>query len=281
MNVDQIIKFKNIINRNHEYLLLYLVDESKNQLDIESFEKYISSLNSIIDSNLIVLKEKSKNLSQKMDPDKLTAEQFIEFNESVQFDQQSYDLLKSKFTSLISFEFPVLELFPGKGTFTTEAVAGEPLYIADYYLEPLELVGLKFNDFYNSKRLFKYVIKDFDLTGLPLNQFGLIFSFCYFIVKDIDFIEDWSEEVFKFLRPGGHWLFNFIPNDTDSGLSMSVNHRLASVDHKDLENRLRAIGFEIVSKTLSEGYTSCFIVRKPGELKSLKLSSSLALIIEK
>jgi hypothetical protein len=281
MNSYEIIEIKEQLNSIYKELASTVDTTQQSILDHASFERFISSLDQLIDSNKSVLELRSKNLSDRMDPNKLTAEQYDEFNQAINFSEEQYELLRSKFTSLISFEFPVLELFPGKGTFTTEAVAGEPLYIADYYMSNMEKVGAKFNDFYNQKRLMKYEIKDFDLSALPQNQFGLVFSYCYFMVKDIDFITAWAIEVLKILRPGGHFVFNFIPNDVYTGIRTAEKNLVSSINYKELEQRLTDIGYEVMNKTFSPGYSSSVQIKKPGELKPFKLTSSIAKIIEK
>jgi hypothetical protein len=281
MNGYQILNVKKELEAVYRQLLVEVDSIQLKMIDCESFEKFIASLNNLIDVNRSVLAVRSKNLSARMDSSKLTAEQYDEFNQAINFNEDQYNMLRSKFTSLISFEFPVLELFPGKGTFTTEAVAGEPLYIADYHMSTMEKVGKRFNDFYNQKRLMKYEIKDFDLSALPQNQFGLVFSYCYFMVKDIDFITNWAKEVLKLLRPGGHFVFNFIPDDNESGLQTADQNLVSAINHNVLEQNLINIGYEIVNKTLYYGYSSTLQIKKPGELKTFKLSSSLAKIIEK
>lgn len=281
MNGYQILNVKKELEAVYRQLLVEVDSIQLKMIDCESFEKFIASLNNLIDVNRSVLAVRSKNLSARMDSNKLTAEQYDEFNQAINFNEDQYNMLRSKFTSLISFEFPVLELFPGKGTFTTEAVAGEPLYIADYHMSTMEKVGKRFNDFYNQKRLMKYEIKDFDLSALPQNQFGLVFSYCYFMVKDIDFITNWAKEVLKLLRPGGHFVFNFIPDDNESGLQTADQNLVSAINHNVLEQNLINIGYEIVNKTLYYGYSSTLQIKKPGELKTFKLSSSLAKIIEK
>jgi hypothetical protein len=281
MNGYQILNVKKELEAVYRQLLVEVDSIQLKMIDCESFEKFIASLNNLIDVNRSVLAVRSKNLSARMDSNKLTAEQYDKFNQAINFNEDQYNMLRSKFTSLISFEFPVLELFPGKGTFTTEAVAGEPLYIADYHMSTMEKVGKRFNDFYNQKRLMKYEIKDFDLSALPQNQFGLVFSYCYFMVKDIDFITNWAKEVLKLLRPGGHFVFNFIPDDNESGLQTADQNLVSAINHNVLEQNLINIGYEIVNKTLYYGYSSTLQIKKPGELKTFKLSSSLAKIIEK
>ena len=118
-----------------------LIKEKLELFDKESYTKFINSLYAIIQAEFPAILAKSKDISKIMDPKKLTSKQYYQFYSDIVFTKEEYELLRAKFTSLISFEFPVLELFPGTGTFTKEAVAGEPLYIADYFMENLEKIG--------------------------------------------------------------------------------------------------------------------------------------------
>jgi hypothetical protein len=222
------------------------------------------------------------NLSKKMSPEVLDEDQFDSFYQHINFDEYQIELLKGKFCNIISFEFPVLELFPGQGQFTETAVSAEPLYIADYYMKTLDKIADKFNEFYREKRLIRKEIRDFDLSMLPQNQFGLVFSFNLFVVKDLEFISNWAKEVFKILRPGGYYVFNFIPDDTAEGLRLVEDYPLAAIDHNQLEQDLISYGYEIVQKDYKRrANSSTFTIKKPGVLVPLKLTGSLARIIDK
>ena len=256
-----------------------ITDDEFESIDANGFDSYITSFRNLVTQRNIPNAIRSKALSSKMSPDRLTADEYDEFYSHINFNEQQKETLTRQFSNLISFEFPVLELFTGQGSFTSSAVGGEPLYISDYYMQTLDKVGARFNHFFNQKRLIKQTIRDFDMSMLPQNQFGLVFSFNYFMVKDEDFIINWAAEVFKILRPGGHFVFNFIPNDTLEGLAIIENHTVSAIDHLYLEGKLRDLDFEIMKKEL-RGMTSSMVIKKPGDLVPFKLSSSLARIID-
>ena len=257
-----------------------LTDEEKSIADFSQIENFKSNLLMVIEHKKKLVQLKNAELNERMSPVKLTAEQYREFYQNVNFDEEVRNHLAARFNMFNSFEFPVLELFPGKGDFTTVAVAAEPLYIADYYMENLEKVGSLFNEFYNTRRLLKEEITDYQLNFIPANQLGLAFCYNYFIVKDINFITKWAEEIFTKLRPAGHFLFNFIPDDTPSGLMLSEIYKLSSINHVQLEANLRQIGYEIINKSLEIGYSSTFTIKKPGDYNQFKISSSLARVID-
>jgi len=265
-----------------ENIINYMSKDELSMLDVTSVKSFSNQLRNLAKLQNKNLNEGFRKLSKKMSPDVLDENQFDSFYQHINFDDHQLEFLKGKFSNLISFEFPVLELFPGQGQFTESAVSAEPLYIVDYYTKTLDKVANKFNEFYREKRLIRHTIKDFDLSMLPRNQFGLVFSFNFFVVKDIDFISNWAKEVFKILRPGGHYVFNFIPDDTPEGLKLVEDFPLAAIDHSKLEKELISYGYEIVQKDYkTRANNSTFTIKKPGVLEPLKLTGSIARIIDK
>jgi hypothetical protein len=113
------------------------------------------------------------------------------------------------------------------------------------------------------------------------DQLGLAFCYNYFMVKDIHFILGWALEIFRKLRPSGHFIFNFIPDDTPAGLELSETRAVTSINHKKLEKELIEMGYEIVNKTLAGGYASTITVKKPGNYDQFKLSGSIVRVIDK
>ena len=249
-------------------------------VDFSIFEKFIAELNVLIDEGKQHNLDVSSYFSKLMTPTKMSAADYRKFYEQATMSEKDIELMAGKFTSLVSFEFPVLELFPGDGRFTKYGVAAEPLYIADYYMENIQEVGKLFNEFFNERRIFKFEIKDFELVGIPDQQVGLVYCYNYFFVKDIDFIVNWATEVFKKLAPGGHFIFNFIPHDTVDGFRLAEDKKMPVVDHYELEKKLIAIGYEIVKKNIDYGFCSTILIKKPGQIEEFKLSGSIAAVID-
>lgn len=267
-----------------------IVDEISNNLIPEEYEiakldlmrSAIQRLRDVMSYKNASIAQKSTSISNKMSCEELTPEQFAEFYKNYDWiDDREKERLSSKLSSLVNFEYPTLDLFPGAGKFTQFALAAEPLYIADYNIELLEQVGRLFNDYYNNRRLLKFKISDFDLSALPQGQFGSVFSLNYFIVKDVAFIGRWAEQVFNVLRPGGYFLFNFIPDDTVDGLTLTEAYPLSAINYNQLIERMKSTGYEIENVEIAGGITSTILAKKPGELKPMKMSSTLARIIDK
>jgi len=276
LKADELLNIIGQIRKNVD-----LIRSDLNSIDFSKFDEFSAELDRLISVKQAEQQQISYYYSKSMNPVNMSAKSYRNFYQQVYMSEKEIQSLSSRFMSLISFEFPVLELFPGNGKFTVNAVAGEPLYIADYYMENLDEVGKLFNDFFNANRLFKYEIKDFELTNMPNDQFGLIFCYNYFIVKDIDFIINWAVEVLRKLRPGGQFIFNFIPYDTVDGVRLFEDKQMPVINYNLLEQKLVEMGYEFVKKTIDYGFCSTMLVKKPGELNQFKLTGSIAAIIDK
>lgn len=246
-----------------------------------TFDAFILNLEVLMNQKLIEINSNSKQTSDIMSVEQLSLAGLRNYYNILDFMPEEIEKLISKLQAITDFSYPILELFPGNGIFTGAGVAGEPLYIVDYYSELLNKVGEQFNNFYNTRRLMKSVIWDFNLNNIPDDQIGLAYSFNYFLVKDEDFIFSWAEEVQKKLRDGGYFIFNFIPMRTAWGLELTENNQLTAIDHLNLINRLEAIGYEIMNVSFSQTYASTMLIKKAGNIKPFKLSSSSAKIIDK
>jgi SAM-dependent methyltransferase len=273
---------ENIERLDYEYQILKLSDSEKTMLDVESYEKFRKSLYDILEVRKELLYEKSSNLSQHMSvgQPKFTVEHVMKFNERIRFNEENENVLVLAINKIIGNDMPVLELFPGNGQFTTKLIAGDPFYIADYFQENLDKVGSQFNDFYNTKRLMKLKINDFELP-LPDNQIGLVVSFKFFFVKDLDFIVNWANEVFRILRPSGTFIFNFIPDNTSQGIQMAEQNLITMVNCQQLKKELEKIGYDIIKISINNNFGTHITAQKLGNFNKIKLSPSLARIIDK
>lgn len=189
--------------------------------------------------------------------------------------------LTGKLNSLTNFSFPMLELFPGIGQFTEYATAAEPLYLIDYSDQLTVKSASRFNSFYASRRLMRYTVSDFNLNQLPLGQIGVAFCFNMFFMRNIDFILGWATEVIKVLRPGGYFMFNFVPNNTIWGLQLTENSKFSAIDHNRLIDILCSLGFNFIGQEIQPKFKSYLLFQKPGELVPFKLTSIVAKVIDK
>jgi SAM-dependent methyltransferase len=185
-------------------------------------------------------------------------------------------------TANVAQNIPVLELFPGTGQFLPYAVAAEPLYIADRYIEICNEAGnILQNEFYENRRLLKYVVNGFDVSHLPQESFGLIYCFNEFFYCDEWYTHSWAKEVYKLLYNGGKFVFNFIPHDEAWAIRYNINLDFGVIDYKNLISELVKLGFELENYKIQQARSSYIVVKKPGDTASrVKLSGSVAEIID-
>ena len=128
----------------------------------------------------------------------------------------------------------------------------------------------------------KYKISKYDMTPLPQKTFGLVYSLNWSMFENIDNLEEMSKSVYNLLMPGGCFLFNYNPLDKWWGMEQYGNVKgYNGADSNELRQRLVKIGFEVVRNNREEGRLTYMICRKHGDLNLIKLSSTLAKIIEK
>lgn len=191
--------------------------------------------------------------------------------------EQYHALIKS-FTS---FEYPCMELFPGTCQFIEQAVAAEPLYVADRSAYLLDNAASKFNQYYGSKRLMKYVIQGYDMTSLPQNSFGFIYAINWMRFESLSGLNNFAKSVYDCLMPGGVYLFSYVPIDQWWALEVAEYGYAAGADTVELKAALESIGFEILDHDSPSPERTYMLCKKSGEIEYIKGSSILAKIIDK
>lgn len=258
-----------------------LTEKDITDLKIGVLDGFIQNLEILLMTKIDNINQTNSILSQKMSFENTSWQLLQNFYDLTMRNENETNILVSKLHALTNFSYPMLELFPGNGDFTEAAVAAEPLYIVDYHQETLDKVSSRFNSFYASRRLMKHIVRDFDLSCIPESQIGVVYSFNYFFIKEISFIVEWAKEVHKVLRPGGYFIFNFIPVNESWGVELTEHYQLAAIDYLDLSRKLVDVGFEILNTDFSPNYASTMLVKKQGDIKPFKLTSSSARIIDK
>lgn len=193
------------------------------------------------------------------------------------------DKTKQKILSIIqTFTIPkyaCLEIGPGDGVWTPFLVAGDPLYLVDIQQEFLDSTAFKFPEQYR-KRLRPYLLEFndcFNLSKLPQNQIGFVFSWNVFEYFPATETRLYLESCYNVLRPGGRMLFSY----NNCNFIECVNH--AEMGNKSwmteeiLLSICSEIGFEIEKTDSSE--ESWMLIKKPGELKTVKTHQALGEII--
>lgn len=198
----------------------------------------------------------------------------------ISLEPQTIETIKAQITKYINWYYPGLEIGPGEGIWTECLVAAEPLYIVDIHPEFLAATKSKFNIEYQ-RRLCDYVTKETDLSMLPQNQMGFVFSWNVFNYLTLDLIDRYLSAIFNVLRPGGVCMFSY--NDAERvQAAVLVEKGFMSYAPKTLVVELiKKHGFEVLATPELEQSVSWVEIKKPGELKTIKLHPTIGSVIEK
>lgn len=182
-----------------------------------------------------------------------------------------------------SSKYPALEIGPGDGQWTEFMVAADPLYIVDIHPEFIESTKSKFSIEYQ-RRLRSYVLgwdglsKD-DLSILPQNQFGFIFAWQVFDFFPLDKTKLYLEQCFNLLRPGGVMLFSYNDCEFSSAASYAEFGFKSWMTKSLLTKTCGEVGLEILDTKNSLSGIHWIKIKKPGELKTVKVSQSMGEIV--
>ena len=165
------------------------------------------------------------------------------------------------------WKYPGLELNPSTGKLTREMLACDPLYIYTGHVIDKDSVKNQFNNFFSEKRLLMYD----DLNDLPQEQFGTITNVLTYNFWPLDPIKDQLQKVIKLLRPGGYYIFTY--NDCEYEPQIDFCNNFASYNTFTMMSGLvEMYGFDIIDSRCMNDTHSWMIVRRPGELQSIKSS---------
>lgn len=202
-------------------------------------------------------------------------------------DKKTEESVRSKIETYCSWKHASLEIGPGDGYWTNSLVAGDPLYLVDIHEEFLNSTISKFTQQYQ-RRLRKYIVSphadSFTLSTLPQGQFGFIFAWNVFDYFPYENIRVYLQQCFDLLKPGGVMMFSY------NNCEVPACASLAEVGFKSwmpkwlLLEAINLYHYEVISFSASEKTTSDKMsywveIKKPGELKSVRTSQSLAAIL--
>lgn len=191
------------------------------------------------------------------------------------------DIIKSRIYHYVNWKYPSLEIGPGDGTFTKEMVASDPLYIVDVHQEFLDNTKLQFNEFYATRRLRSYLIKnDYNLDMLPQHQMAFVLAWNVFNYFPLEAIKSYLTEIVKVMRPGGVLMFSYNNSDRWQNAEMVENAFMCHTPKHMLLPLIESLGFEIITSYDFDPTVSWVEVRKPGELSTCKAHQALGAIIQ-
>jgi SAM-dependent methyltransferase len=210
----------------------------------------------------------------------LAKETIIEFDEGVK------SQLTARVTQFSDWHYPGLIMGCKSIDWINCLVSTDPLYLTNYDTYNINSIIQQYSDIYQ-RRLRIYNILNNDYSELPQGQFGLILGWEYFNYLNLKEIEKNIIEAFKLLRPGGVFIFSYNNCDLISGAETAENSVMSYCSARKIQQLAEIHGFEILA--LSDipigdetyKFISWAELRKPGELKTIKLHQVLGVIGQK
>ena len=263
MNILQIQEMYNKITELKEFYKNYGNAFDNYNKVCDSFNNLLTNLENNLSYTKGLMHNNTQTLYKRMLSQDLNS-RIDSIKRSILHDED-VENLKKTILSNIGNNIPTLDLFPGNGQFLPHAVSAEPLYVADKFMEICDSAANSIqNEFYQTRRLRKYVVDNYGLLELPNNSFGLVYCFNEFFYADIEYINKWSECVYDLLYNGGKFIFNFMPDDQLWAQEATLKLDFTSIDYKLLINRLLDYGYELDSYKIQPFRSSYIILKKTG-----------------
>ena len=191
------------------------------------------------------------------------------------------EVVKTRIYTYVDWRYPTLEIGPGDGDFTQHLIAGDPLYVVDIHQEFLDSTKKQFNEFYATKRLRPYLIKNnYDLSALPQQQMGFVLAWNIFNYFPLEGIKEYLKEISKLMRPGGVLLFSYNNSDRWQGAEMVENAFMCHTPKHVLLPLLESLGFEIITSKDYDPTVSWVEVRKSGVISTCKAHQTMGSVIQ-
>lgn len=248
----------------------------------EKIDQTVAELNFKIDPSREVLFQVFK-----LDP---TASQLI-FDKMQKYADWSYPGLRLGCRYMGQFEIETIDKIRQRDNalsiqLSNHLVANDPLYFCDFKESLITDVTQQFNKIY-ANRIRKYAISDHDLSALPQKQFGFIFSWWVFNFADLLTVENYLKSIFNLLRSGGTFMFSYNNSDLVESARLVDMNMMSHVPYRHLTKLCKEIGFEIDSQHDIPNTDpliqtiSWLEIKKPGELKTVKLKQVIGTIGQK
>lgn len=310
MILSEVVKFKNLLDGlsidpaaheavRHLASILHVISEqpirlagvhedletSLNQVksSIASFDHVVTDLNRKLQAMIDTYEPALYASSQRVYEEEMCYEpnDYV-LNRRLAIDPESNIALRARLKRYTDWRLPGLIIRPARENFVEDLVPLDPLYLVDHNEELLSPAVAAFTPEYQ-RRLRTYTVNDYRgfpaMLPLPDNQFGLIFAYNYFNYKPMNVIQQYLQEMFNKLRPGGVLLFTYNNCNRWHGVALAEKSFMSYVPGHRLRINAEFIGYEITHRYDGEGDLSWIELKKPGEIESLRGGQSVAKII--
>ena len=197
------------------------------------------------------------------------------------FESNKYIFLE-KIKTKIDWHWPAMEIRPNNGYITEHLVACDPLYLVDTSDSMLAKVQDSWNDIY--QRRVRYYTVDEQRTEildqLPVNQFGLVVCADFFDRRPLVLIQQYLNEIYTKLRPGGTAFFTFNDCDYPEGIENFDNFYYCYTPGHTIIDHCCSHGYIIKGLHRLNGAISYIEVQKPGTLTTIRGGQAMGKIID-
>ena len=283
---DKIQILNSIVDQNKTGDDIDLIENFKddfNRLVIEN-QKIINSLNTTVN----IINQDIDNYALELFDNDAYQEKFREENisQTAYSSPEIENWVVSKITQYSDWHYPALQINPRSKKWIDSMVASDPLYLTHSNIAIVKDMIKEYPELYQN-RLRLYEIVDRNFSKLPLAQFGFVLCWDNFNHLSLDKIETYIREVWKLLRPGGSFIFNYNNCDVEGPTYRAECHAGSYASASWLTKLLNAIGYEITAWHDDETgdafntHISWVEIKKPGDLETVKAAQAMAQIIVK
>jgi len=192
-------------------------------------------------------------------------------------------MLADRIKSYVDWKYAGLVIRPGKETFIDDLVSLDPLYVVDYDKVLTEPATSKFSVEYQDRLRFytEPPTSTNVLSTIPNNQLGVCVAFNFFETTTIEVLENYLENIFKKLRPGGILAMTFNDCDRAHCVALVENNYGFYTPGTRVKATAKRIGYQQQFTWNDKLDLTWLELRKPGTLDSLKGGQTLAKILPK
>ena len=284
--VESLKKTKRIFPEHANYcdqiIKNYFLIGQQSQATINSIREQISRLDSEIDTMSTSMFNNIK-YHNTMSEDNIQGEQFGN-NLVISADLEAGII--SKITEYSDWHYPALQINPRSKKWIDSMVAADPLYLTYNNITLVKDMIKEYPELYKS-RLRLYEITDRDFSKLPQAQFSFVLCWDYFNYLSSIFVEKYIKDIYHLLRPGGCFMFSYTNCDLAGSALRAESLACAYASSRWLKKLCDEIGYEICDlKDFDTGdafntHVSWAILKKPGNLKTVKAAQGMAQILLK
>lgn len=275
-----------IVDQNKTVDNIDLIENSKNDFDrlVVENQKIINSLNTTVN----IINQDIDNYALKLFDNDDYREKFKEelIRQHPYPSPETENWVIAKITQYSDWHYPALQINPRSKKWIDPMVASDPLYLAHSNISIVKDMIKEYPELYQN-RLRLYEIVDRNFSKLPMAQFGFVLCWDNFNHLSLDKIEKYIREVWKLLRPGGSFIFNYNNCDFEGTAYRAECHAGSYASASWLTTLLNAIGYEITALHDDETgdafntHISWAEIKKPGDLKTVKAAQAMAQILSK